>query len=299
MSDIIMNKNVVLCENCNTVNDQNSHFCRYCGKELIAPITVEQSYDVASIPEEPDFEHGNTYTDGEILGVSEAEMTEFVGKNSDRVMKNFISMRNKNSKTSFNLPVFLLGLLVSPIVAAGYFFYRRMNKIGAIVLCSGLLFTAADIAASIPTIDAVCDLLEDMAEIGQEHVDENGDFLSPEHETQFDNEMLSIVEEFTAKVSAGSMLSTLLNCGMIAFVIILSLRANYMYMNFAAKKIKKIKQSAPDYPMLAIKNAGGTAKGGMIGVICGYVVINLTLFAVIMMQIFNTIFNLIEWGMIN
>ena len=96
-----MDKNVVLCENCNTVNDQSSRFCRYCGKELVTPVTVEQTDIPAASPTEPENKYGNTYTSNEILGVPEAEMAEFVGKNSDKVMKNFIRMRDKNSKISF------------------------------------------------------------------------------------------------------------------------------------------------------------------------------------------------------
>ena len=80
---------------------------------------------------------------------------------------------------------------------------------------------------------------------------------------------------------------------MIAFVIILSLRANYMYMSFAASRIKKIKQAMPDYPMLAIKNAGSTAKGGMIGVICGYIAIYLMLAVTIIVQVLSTVLELI------
>ncbi|MBQ2391314.1 MAG: hypothetical protein II306_06055 [Clostridia bacterium] len=288
-----MDKNVVLCENCNTVNDQSSRFCRYCGKELVTPVTVEQTDIPAASPTEPENKYGNTYTSNEILGVPEAEMAEFVGKNSDKVMKNFIRMRDKNSKISFNLPVFLLGLLVSPIIAAGWFFYRRMNKIGAIVLCIGLLFTAADIAISVPTIDAVREFVEDIVEISKENLDENGDYLSPEHEEQFDSEALHSFEEFATKVSANGALSTLLGGCMIAFVIILSLRANYMYMSFAASRIKKIKQAMPDYPMLAIKNAGSTAKGGMIGVICGYIAIYLMLAVTIIVQVLSTVLELI------
>ena len=153
-----MENNLKVCPNCNTVNESEAIFCRQCGNklEMQEPIAEETTevLPVSENNEEATSESQNIFrvpdnssSDSQQIpfdtnGVSEAEFEAYVGKNQQNFIPAFAKFCG-GGKVSFSPLVFLLSWLVSPIAGAFWFFHRKINKIGAVVLSIAVALSVA------------------------------------------------------------------------------------------------------------------------------------------------------------
>ena len=128
-----------ICLKCSTENEGNYTFCKHCGAML--PV-VDRRYNYPHTEEEPE---GNSQTgQPDINGVSINDMSLYVGKRAYKFVPKFIRMQVSGESASFCAPVFLFGLFFGFFGTSIWFFWRKMPKIGSILLLIGLLLSAAD-----------------------------------------------------------------------------------------------------------------------------------------------------------
>lgn len=101
----------------------------------------------------PDSSYGAQYNSAQspygayaIGGIPADEVAVFVGKKASEIMPKFIKSELSGSRTSWCWPAAILGFFFGPMGAALWFLYRKMYKIGALLLVIGAaltFFTAA------------------------------------------------------------------------------------------------------------------------------------------------------------
>lgn len=101
----------------------------------------------------PDSSYGTQYNAAQgpygayaIGGIPADEVAVFVGKKASEIMPKFIKSELSGSRTSWCWPTAILGFFFGPMGAALWFLYRKMYKIGALLLVIGAaltFFTAA------------------------------------------------------------------------------------------------------------------------------------------------------------
>lgn len=237
-----MNKKI--CVRCKTENDENFRFCKRCGEEL--PVVDKKSDFNAEVVFEgeqsaPSFEET-------IDGANRELVRSYVGKNHTRIMASFDNMSRFGKKTSFCAPVLILGLLSGFFGMAIWFFYRKMTKIGVLLLSVTLLFSFIDIALNFELISeyiktytsVVSSYAADTAALNEQLT-----LLYEEFSTKFVAfipEIRSLVESWVAPVGV-------------------SVFALYFYKNHAVKKVKSICEENKGDPNLSFKVflSGGTS----------------------------------------
>ena len=233
-----------ICLRCKTENEQNFRFCKRCGEEL--PV-VDKKFDFnAEVVFEG--EQNAPFLEETIDGANRELVRSYVGKNHTRIMASFDSMSRFGKKTSFCAPVLILGLLSGFFGMAVWFFYRKMNKIGFLLLSITLVFSFIDIALNFEVIkeymknymSVVSSYAADAEALGEQI-----DALYKEFSTRFVTfipEIRNIIEAWVAPVG-------------------LSIFALYFYKNKAVKSVKSICEQNNGDPNLSFKIflSGGTS----------------------------------------
>lgn len=144
-----------ICPDCGTENEQEYIYCKNCGtllsktEESPKEKTVEEEF-ISSQPPKPDKQtpppYGAPYTpygyaDYTVGGIPADEVMVFVGKKANDICPKFMRMELTRSKISWCWPAAVLGFLFGPIGAAFWFLYRKMYKIGGILLAIGAALT--------------------------------------------------------------------------------------------------------------------------------------------------------------
>jgi hypothetical protein len=117
-----------VCTNCNAVNPPGQEVCRYCGQAIPAaqpPLdgaVHEQAFAASESAREPR-ETDNIWT---ALGVSQREVTSYVGPGALYFIDRFHEVMRTQNGRSWNWVAFFFGYL--------YFFYRKMYRLGLAVL---------------------------------------------------------------------------------------------------------------------------------------------------------------------
>lgn len=155
-----------ICPECGTENEQEYIYCKNCGTPLTSakpePVkTVEAEFisEEKSESEQNRTESENTDPQGEnrryygapynayssfaytIGGIPAEEISLFVGKKASEITPKFIRMEMSRSKTSWCWPAAILGFFFGPMGAAIWFLYRKMYKIGTVLLAAGAVLT--------------------------------------------------------------------------------------------------------------------------------------------------------------
>ena len=309
------------CNKCNAQNTDDAKFCCQCGaafedndniKEQAAPQPDENetvqltAAQTDSQTEEKGCAEGGTEEQGgsdykfesqfdsqiDLNSVNEAEFSVFVGKNQNDFIPAFRKFCS-SKKVSFSPLVFLLSWLISPIAGAFWFFHRKMNKIGAIVLSIALalnivggvtaVFMVSDITDATETFvrenmsgsysispNAKYDYGADADDYFDDYFDDDDQYYDyyygydegyDDYDYNSDDlvgeeEYARAIVETTAKYLPIMFLISLMN---FAFALILGLFAKYWYFNYAAGSILAIKKNNPTPACINdISVAGGT-----------------------------------------
>lgn len=296
-------ENKTVCPNCGAENKSDYAYCLNCGLALSA------SSPASAVTVAP-----ASQTDGfadSFEGISGEEMAAFIGKGNRDYLTKFAKMKN-GKKASWNWAVFLFGLLLGlPFV---WFFYRKMYKVGSIVLAGWLAFTVASAALISPFFNGMWSIMSDtvlsysQSESGWED-DFPGNFNPDEWEEFFEQQFGGeggfvpsdfepipddgfyrndpSEEEITQDVF-GRILALIqknldnflwvsfLNTLQLAALIVLSIFADSLYKKHCVTKIADLHRNNPVLIAEVVTSAGGvnTASAVLIGI--GFAVLSAT-----------------------
>lgn len=281
-----MSDNFRHCPECNTANEPEYSFCKNCG----APLPKENAkkdnpYGYA------DPYGGSPYGNGygavppvnpyspfyaeEIDGIPTEDLVRFVGKNSDKIVGKWSHMAVTHSKISWCWPVAILTFLFGIAGAAFWFLYRRMYKIGIILLAASLLLTGVQ---SFLLVTPMQDVFNTVLSAATEYGDEITESQAAE-----------LVEQMAedADLASVSVMSNLFSLIKWAGLILLSMFALPLYKNFAVGKIRAYGRRPNDMELLL---SGGTSGGAVaIGVVLN-IMLSTAIFVSASVAIISTIF---------
>lgn len=216
-----MNKKI--CFQCKTENDEGFRYCKRCGAVL--PIVDERTDLDAEVVSEN--AQNTRFEEASIDGVSEEHLKAYIGKNHPRILDSFYNMCLYNKKTSFCVPVLILGLFFGFFGMSCWFFYRKMNKIGFLLLSIPLIFSLVDIALNFEVLVA---FLRNYSTLFSSYVADAEAFSA---------ELNSIVNELRLGFKSFIPdIRSLVEC--VVAPIVMSVFSLYLYKNKAVSSIKAI-----------------------------------------------------------
>lgn len=242
-----------VCVRCQTENNSDYKYCKFCGAELPC---VDRKPLWESAEDQSEEKVGSDVPVSENISVF--EMNVFVGKNNDRIVPEFIDMQQKNKKASWCWPVFLLGLFFGFFGMAAWFFYRKMNKLGFILLGAALLLQTADM---IVNFRAMTELYRDIFSAMYSYA---GTFATdPSAASEWLNSYINELA-LVYNANAVTIFSVIQqDVGGIVLPIIMALFGLHFYKEYSLQKIGEIKTlhgGTPSYIMF-LGNKGGTSAG--------------------------------------
>jgi len=242
-----------------------------------------------------------------IDGVATADIAAFVGSKQEYFIPKFAQNAGKSSFASWNWPVFLFGFLLNiPFV---WFFYRKMYKVGAIILAIWVAITAISLCTMIyacqPIINGFVNGIEEAApymtaENGYSNnytynysYNNNNDSYS-ENDQQISNIMTENIKEGMSEFLARMpflIIGSVMSFAILALYILSAVFANSLYKKHVFKKIYELKSQRPDMSSFELNLHGGTSAG--LAVATGIIVPILTSSVawIWMFSIFSNIFS--------
>lgn len=304
------NNKLKVCPGCGTENLPEYVFCKNCGSPLQAAASQQTDYtQVSQQPVQPQEEgrqgapsgNGGTYGDY-INGVPTAMVADYVGTGKEKFIPKFFKY-SRGAKAGWNWPVFLFGLILGvPFV---WFLYRKMYKLGAI-------FVAVSVALAIGNGCAMYSMFNSIDKPMRSFVDEiceieetydgkysrySSDVIEEKKEEQIENATKRFVEEVITdgNVLSMSVVLELLSVVNLAYIIMASIFANYLYYKQAFSDISKIRSSGNVSPEI-VRAAGGTnSAAGVLSGVFGYIVLS----AIVAVPVLFVLFDIISYMMKN
>ena len=194
-----------------------------------------------------------------IDGIPAEDIAFFVGKKAGDILPKFTSMEFSGSKVSWCWPAALLGFFFGPMGAAIWFLYRKMYKIGALLLVLGAALTFFFAALSYnPSTAEAGDLFDAFA---SGDVDVLDDLLIGE-------------ETVLARVANLLDMATSVACCILSGIF-----GFYAYKEHCVKAIRNYRMTGidPRYYRIGLASVGGVS-GGMVavGIVCIIVASNIS-----------------------
>ena len=264
-----------ICPNCKAENDAEYSFCKICGFYLGGEPKSNPTYGSQPFKENSNntyYSEYQFYREGEIDGVSNKDISTFIGTNGDSYIKKFYNMNLLHKKSGWNWAVFLFGFLLNiPFV---WFFYRKMKKAGAILLAISLVFSILQGAVLYSAVKIVSDvsatyfseqgkdIIKYAEELyGDESIDE--DVADRKIDNAIDKSIYNFFKAMPSKygvrVAVLTAFGSILSILQLFYIIMVSVFANNIYKNHCVKTIKSIPTDS-DTP-LELLNLGGTSNG--------------------------------------
>ena len=245
-----------ICRECGSVNEEHYTYCKNCGAKLDS--AENNAYQQSATYADGQFYNARPTADS-IEGVPTPDMVRFVGKNSYKIIEKWSLMELAHKKTSWCWPVFLLTFFFGLCGAGFWFLYRRMYKVGAVILAVSL---ALSILGTALTLDSASGLLGGIFSLSQELVtsmDADGMYDMQVFEEGMEKLMS---DSDIIKLTAFSYLSDALR---VAVAVLLAMFALGLYKSFAANKIKSYGRPLTDMELfLAGGTSGGAAAVGVV-----------------------------------
>lgn len=170
---------IIYCPVCGAENRADYAFCLKCGSPLKAAAAGEAPFAA------PQY--------GDIGGLPEREVSDYIGaSNNAAIMKKFKRLSD-GASACWNWPVFILGLFNMQFI---WFFYRKMYKLGALLLALSAVIIGVNIAAVVMAFDAVSGPITEMIYNLAETVQTSGEYvLSDQQLYELSGEILSRLGE--------------------------------------------------------------------------------------------------------
>lgn len=243
-----MNK-IKYCRECGSANEEHYTYCKNCGAKLETEAGAEYQQSGA-------YEGGQFYntrvTADSIEGIPTPDMVRFVGKNSYKIIEKWSIMELSRKKTSWCWPVFLLTFFLGLCGAGFWFLYRRMYKIGAIILLVSLGLTILGTAL---TLDSASSIMGGVFSLSEELVETMGPDGEYDANVLADGMEKLMSDMDIAKLTAISYLSDAIR---VAAAVLLALFSLGIYKSFAVNKIKSYGRPLTDMELYL---SGGTSGG--------------------------------------
>lgn len=272
-----------ICPECGTENEQEYIYCKNCGTPLDSKKAEpaenadgrfasdensqagnQTAEEKAAEPQSGNGYYGAPYTPYAsslytIGGIPTEEAALFIGKKSAEITPKFIRMEITRSKVSWCWPAAILGFFFGPMGAALWFMYRKMYKIGTVLLAAGAVLTcvfgAMNYGTDSQTVKSIIDSIAGGAVSLPNLIDEAA------RETTVLSVIASALESVTDLAS-----------GVLAGIFGL-----YAYKEYCVKSIINFRSNCQDsrYYKMGLASVGGVS-GGMlaVGLVCIVVVNN-------------------------
>lgn len=194
-----------------------------------------------------------------IEGIPAEDIAFFVGKKAGDILPKFTSMEFSGSKVSWCWPAALLGFFFGPMGAAIWFLYRKMYKIGALLLVLGAALTFFLAALSYNPSAVETDDLFDAFTSGD--VDLLDDLLTGEE---------TVLSRVADLIDMATGVACCILSGIFGF---------YAYKEHCVKAIRNYRMTGidPRYYRIGLASVGGVS-GGMVavGIVCIIVASNIS-----------------------
>lgn len=132
---------ITVCLKCKTPNAKENLFCKNCGNKLDENVKVVSVTKIENHEGNAPFSNTAEESFG---GISAKEISAYVGNNSFYFLKRFRLLLGTQINISWNWPAFFFKFI--------YFFYRKMYKIGALLLVLSIMLTAPSLMYSVELI---------------------------------------------------------------------------------------------------------------------------------------------------
>lgn len=256
----------IICNKCGSENNEEYSFCVVCGEPLVKPEPKQPEPCSASVGNDTYGEQFSSQRcDGSIGNMPIAAAVDFVGTNSNYYIPKFKKFDASSSSSSWNWPVALFSFLLGmPFI---WFFYRKMYKLGSIILAAYSLLFIVDIVCGLQIVSTFFEFIKPF--VLQSLQSQTGE-LSYELEQQLSNGILSFGSQM-AIPSAISNITTFVSLGLNVY---LSIAANGLYMKHMLKTFNNAAIKNPNgvSPYL-LRSLGGTSTGAAVGIAIGFVVL--------------------------
>ena len=194
-----------------------------------------------------------------IDGIPAEDIAFFVGKKAGDILPKFTSMEFSGSKVSWCWPAALLGFFFGPMGAAIWFLYRKMYKIGALLLVLGAALTFFLAALSYNPSAVQTDDLFDAFTSGD--IDLLDDLLTGEE---------TVLSRVADLIDMATGVACCILSGIFGF---------YAYKEHCVKAIRNYRMTGidPRYYRIGLASVGGVS-GGMVavGIVCIIVASNIS-----------------------
>ena len=267
-----------VCKYCGTTNLPNADFCVNCGARLESTKAAQENnferndYVHNAEPEQENHQNGGytvppynvdfdpmtnmSYAAEEGRYVTDAELRRFVFKKPEKIMQKFAAMEMGRSKTSWHWPMFWLTLIFGFAGSAFWFFYRKMNKIGAILLAVAVVFSLG-VSTLSGEISAMADVMDQM-------IDSFGTLIeNPENAQGFEE---AINNALMIESSEYSLVTELASLVELAAAIVMPIFCLGIYKKHCIRSIIKIRgeASSPVMSYTMYNQLGGTSSTAVI-----------------------------------
>ncbi|MBQ8550726.1 MAG: hypothetical protein IJ426_05230 [Clostridia bacterium] len=251
------------CEECGTLNEGEYKYCKKCGALLVA----------APEDEEVMFFDSDYEGEGETQ-VTPEELTCFVGRKGEKIVRKWNSMRFAHSRISWCWPAFLLSYFFGIAGAGFWFLYRRMYKLGAATLAVAVFLGFIGLAVNSEHITGI---IIDTVECFEQSITDDGyvdeQRLSEGLDAIMEGEDAKMLDRHTGISDTFSIIVAVLS-GMFSL---------WLYRRFAVSKIQSYGRKLTPAELTL---AGGTSGGGLVVGMLFYFIAESTMVVMVMLGAF-------------
>ncbi len=241
------------CPQCGTENKSESKFCKKCGTDIsqaalevnvtsemvdgqnisaneqpatavpeVEPVTVAPTITpVSQLAADPDY----------IKDIKKSSIAEYMGQSSEKLYNKYI--KYCDNRSVWNWPVFFFSLIGVPFV---WFFYRKMYKVGLVVLAIWFALTFSTSLMGMLALKSVSDPIASFADTSFNIIENEmrvaqGVNKQNSNTKTVDRELNKTIEAVLtdAEVIVYLVLSFLLSVAQIVFIFVLPTKANRYY----------------------------------------------------------------------
>lgn len=230
-----MDSQMKVCPHCQAINEPDYIYCKRCGTVLTGAASGDGPQGACgpqpSYTPPGGYGYGYGYATATIDGIPTGQVDAFIG-NKPSLQSKIHKMELTQSKISWNWPVFLTTFFGGALLTPCWFFHRKMNKIAALLVAVGLVFTLLSMLMVAPVLDATFEMMEEFVALEEAR---NNPFSS--FYFDYAEETERIVLDYMQKISGALAFSSLLNFIQLAYAIVMSMFANYLYKRHITKSI--------------------------------------------------------------